>query len=121
MTRWGAYRGTKYRSVWTKCAQGNMHQSGLEARRCDELHVMQAGGLIVDLDAHPQPRFDLAVNGVDVCDYHADFRYRDVQSNRVVVEDAKGMRTREYEIKRRLMLAIHGIDVQEIRSARGAR
>ena len=35
-----------------------------------------------------------------------------------VVEDAKGMRTREYQIKRKLMKAIHGIEIREHRRAK---
>lgn len=32
----------------------------------------------------------------------------------MVVEDAKGMRTKEYIIKRKLMLKIYGIRIREI-------
>lgn len=46
-----------------------------------------------------------------VC-YYADFVY--VRDGEVVVEDAKGIRTHDYTIKRKLMLYIHGIRVQEV-------
>lgn len=45
--------------------------------------------------------------------YIADFVYTDA-SGRTVVEDAKGVRTKEYTIKRKLMLWVHGIRVQEV-------
>ena len=45
--------------------------------------------------------------------YIADFVYTDSATGKEVVEDAKGMRTRDYIIKRKLMLYIHGIKVQE--------
>lgn len=45
--------------------------------------------------------------------YIADFTYIDSATGKTVVEDAKGMRTRDYIIKRKLMLYIHGIKVQE--------
>ena len=32
----------------------------------------------------------------------------------LVVEDAKGMRTKEYIIKRKLMLYVHGIAITEV-------
>lgn len=116
MSRWGAYRrrdGAKYNATPTRCFRGQYHHSGMEARRCDELHALAKAGLVHDLEAHPQPKYDLTVNGVHVCDYLADFRY--VEDGREVCEDVKGHRTREYELKRRLMLALHGVEIRETR------
>ena len=45
--------------------------------------------------------------------YVADFVYIDNATGKEVVEDAKGMRTRDYIIKRKLMLYIHGIKIRE--------
>ena len=45
--------------------------------------------------------------------YIADFVYIDTTTGKEVVEDAKGMRTRDYIIKRKLMLYIHGIKIRE--------
>lgn len=45
--------------------------------------------------------------------YIADFVYTDSATRKEVVEDAKGMRTKDYVIKRKLMLYIHGIKIQE--------
>lgn len=47
------------------------------------------------------------------CAYYADFVYTDKSGN-VVVEDTKGMRTKEYIVKRKLMLFIHGIRIKEL-------
>ena len=44
--------------------------------------------------------------------YAADFVY--TEDGQTVVEDAKGVRTKEYIIKRKLMLYIHGIQVKEV-------
>ena len=115
------YRRPKFNNRPTVCRVGVMHQSALEAARCDELHVMQQGGLIAELEAHPQPRYRLEVNGQRITDYMPDFRYVDQETGETVVEDTKGVRTRVYELKRRLMLAIHGIEVQEVRRVRGRR
>lgn len=113
----GFYRGkySKYSAIPTRCREGIMHASKLETKRCNELHLMQTGGLIRDLEAHPQPRFDLVVNEVKVCSYMADFRYYDIQLDREVVEDTKGHRTEVYKLKKRLMLACKGIEVEEVR------
>lgn len=46
--------------------------------------------------------------------YVADFVYTDTATGEMVVEDVKGVRTREYVIKRKLMLAVHGIRIREI-------
>jgi len=94
-----------------------MHQSTLEARRCDELHLMQRGGLIRDLRAHPQVRFRLEVNGTHICDYLADFVYYDLDRGREVIEDTKGMITEVSKLKMRLMAA-HGREVEVVRRER---
>lgn len=44
--------------------------------------------------------------------YIADFVY--VEDGKTVVEDAKGVRTKEYIIKRKLMLFVHGIRIKEV-------
>lgn len=46
------------------------------------------------------------------CSYVADFVY--LENGQTVVEDVKGMRTKEYIIKRKLMLKVHGIRIREI-------
>ena len=46
------------------------------------------------------------------CSYIADFVY--LRDGSEVVEDVKGMRTPEYVIKRKLMLAVYGIQISEV-------
>ena len=45
------------------------------------------------------------------CSYIADFAY--IQNGEIVVEDTKGFRTKDYIVKRKLMLWIHGIRIKE--------
>lgn len=45
--------------------------------------------------------------------YIADFVYKDKDGHEIV-EDTKGKRTAEYIIKRKLMLYVHGIKIQEV-------
>lgn len=83
-----------------------------EAGRYLELKAMESAGVIQDLRL--QVRFPLVVRGdYGVCEreYRADFVY--VEDGRRVVEDFKGVRTREYQFKRDLMKALHGIDILE--------
>lgn len=46
------------------------------------------------------------------CSYYADFVYE--LNGEKVVEDTKGVKTKEYIIKRKLMLYIHGIRIREV-------
>ena len=46
------------------------------------------------------------------CAYIADFVYS--ENGKIVVEDTKGLRTKEYIIKRKLMLYVHNIRIREV-------
>lgn len=46
------------------------------------------------------------------CSYIADFVY--YEDGKKVVEDTKGFKTKDYVIKRKLMLWVHGIRIREI-------
>ena len=47
------------------------------------------------------------------CKYIADFVYEDAEGN-TVVSDAKGHRTKEYILKKKLMLKVWGIEIMEV-------
>ncbi len=106
-----------------KTVQGDkVFDSGHEARRWAELEFLQREGSIRNLQR--QVPFDMVVNGQHVCTYIADAVYEQLTSNtdriknwKTVVEDSKSKPTRkkpEYVIKRKLMAACHGIEVQEV-------
>ncbi len=82
-----------------------------EANRYSELKLLLQQGLITELEL--QPRFKLAVLGVHVCTYVGDFRYLDPRRGRVV-EDAKGVRTAVYKIKKKLVKILLGIEITEV-------
>lgn len=115
---------SKYRSVRTT-VHGMTFASKAEAKRYEHLLLAGEYGEIRNLELHP--RFPLMVAGQRVCDYVADFRYEQrgvrlkLQSGTVediwtdVVEDVKGMPTPVYRLKKKLLKACHGIDVQEVR------
>ena len=44
--------------------------------------------------------------------YKADFTY--IKDGEMIVEDTKGVKTPEYVIKRKLMLYVHGIRINEL-------
>ncbi|MCJ7830938.1 MAG: DUF1064 domain-containing protein [Dehalococcoidia bacterium] len=101
---------SKFGNVPTN-VNGHTFHSKKEARRYMDLLALQMAGLIRDLET--QPRFRLEVGGVHVCDYIADFRFFDIPRGEVVVEDTKGWRTDVYRLKKRLMLGVHGIEVED--------
>ncbi len=80
------------------------YASRKEHRRACELKMKQRAGLITGL--REQVRYELipAQQGERSCSYVADFVYVDNASGEAVVEDTKGVRTKEYVIKRKLML-----------------
>ena len=83
-----------------------------EARHYKTLKAMQQAGIIRDLET--QPKFKLDINGTHICNYFADFKYFDNELDREVIVGVKGVRTQVYKLKKRLMLAIHDIEVEEI-------
>ncbi|MBR5306860.1 MAG: DUF1064 domain-containing protein [Oscillospiraceae bacterium] len=46
--------------------------------------------------------------------YIADFVYKDLEKNEIVVEDTKGFRTADYKLKRKMMLYFHNIKIKEV-------
>lgn len=46
------------------------------------------------------------------CTYVADFVYE--ENGKEIVEDTKGFKTKDYILKRKLMLYIHGIRIKEV-------
>lgn len=109
---------SKYRNKKT-LVDGKVFDSKREAERYAELCLMQRGGLIADLRC--QVPFELVPAQRDAkgklverpVKYIADFVYLD--QGEMVVEDVKGKATREFIIKRKLMLERHGIRIQEVR------
>lgn len=92
---------------------GEQFDSGKEAARYEYLLLLEKAGKISQLRHHV--RYPLVVNGIPICEYEADFTYRD-EFGVLHVEDVKcnATRTMLYKLKRRLMMALHGITVEEI-------
>lgn len=87
-----------------------------ESLRYLQLKSMQQAGEIEYLEL--QPKFPLKVNGQLICNYFADFRYYCRTRGKMIVEDVKGGKatvTAVYRLKKKLMLAIYGIKIQEVR------
>jgi hypothetical protein len=86
-----------------------------EAKVYDHLRLRELSGEIVAGSIRLQVRYRLDVNGQHVCVYVADFVCRETVAPDVdVVIDAKGVRTKEYKLKKKLMRACLGIEVREV-------
>lgn len=48
------------------------------------------------------------------CSYIADFKYQDTRTGELIIEDTKGVKTKEYIIKRKLMLLVYQIKIKEV-------
>jgi hypothetical protein len=104
----------KYLSVKTE-VDGITFDSQAEATHYWDLKQRDRAGEIRDLEL--QPVFPLIVNGVKVAQYRADFAYVDVGSGRRVIEDVKSETTRRtstYRLKKKMVKAIYGIDIEEV-------
>lgn len=97
---------------------GITFDSRKEATRWAELKLLERAGRISFLERQakyvlvPKQVRDGKVVERPVV-YRADFAYKDENGNDVV-EDVKGLRTKEYIIKRKLMLWEYGIEVKEV-------
>ncbi|MFQ9519180.1 MAG: DUF1064 domain-containing protein [Acutalibacteraceae bacterium] len=91
---------------------GIKFDSKRESERYAELKLLQRSGQIRNI--RRQVPFELVPkqDGERSVKYIADFVYE--ENGRMVVEDAKGFRPKDYIIKRKLMLWIHGIKVREV-------
>ncbi len=88
-----------------------------EYERWCELKLLKRAGEISDLRRQVKFRLIPAqkIDGKVVereCAYIADFVY--VRGGKTVVEDAKGFKTKDYIIKRKMMLERYGIQIKEV-------
>ena len=122
------YNYNKYKSHKTS-ANGVIFDSKKEYNRYIELTLLSRSGAIKGLKR--QVKFELipAQYEPDIINprgkvkkgklieravsYIADFVYTD-ENGKTVVEDTKGFRTKDYIIKRKLLLYVHGIRIKEI-------
>lgn len=96
---------------------GISFDSKKEAQRYAELKLLLRANVIENLELQKEyeliPSQYIGKKCVErALKYKADFVYK--QNGETIVEDAKGIRTKEYTIKRKLMLYIHGIRIKEV-------
>ena len=126
------YSGNKYGSKKVE-VNGIVFDSKKEAKRYQELLLLEKAGAIQNLQRQVKyvliPVQRECTNEIYTkgrkkghfkqgkllereCSYIADFVY--IENGKIVCEDTKGFRTKDYIIKRKLMLKVHGIRITEI-------
>lgn len=100
---------SKYKNNWTECKQGHKHQSGIEARYCDQLKLEQKAGLIDSYDT--QKSFDFWIEDHFICSHKVDFIIYKMnhETNEIDMEvhEVKGKELADWEIKKKLFEAIY--------------
>lgn len=106
----------KYRAKKT-AIDGITFDSALEAKRWTTLRMLERIGEITDLQRQVEyiliPPLKGKYRNERKVVYRADFTYTDVSTGEKIVEDTKGMKTKDYILKRKLMLFVHGISIKE--------
>ncbi len=105
-----------------KTVDGIKFDSTREAKRYEELKLLERAGKIRDLEVQPvyelvkSVKYKNAKRAKPAMIYTADFRYWDIEKGELVVEDVKSVATAkltDYIMRRHMMLAFHGIEVLE--------
>lgn len=93
------FMGIKFDSKW-------------EAERYGQLVAMERAGVVRNLER--QVKYEIVVNDHKICRYIADFVYENVLedgSSQKIVEDAKGVETADFKLKKKLMKAVFDIEI----------
>ena len=126
---WRSYGTNKYHNHRVEL-QGEVFDSKKEATRWLELKALEKAGKISGLQR--QKKFELIPAQYEEGTtgprggykkgkllerevvYYADFVYFNEEEKDFVIEDAKGVRTPEYVIKRKLLLWLRGYQIREV-------
>jgi uncharacterized membrane protein len=92
---------------------GITFDSVTEGRFYSELKLREKAGEVYEVQM--QTPYALTVNGQLVCTYKPDFCFYDAIAKRQRVVDVKGVQTKDFIIKKKLMRAVHGIEVEIVK------
>ena len=105
------YRRTKYGAKKTESELcGRTFDSKAEARRGEELYLLQQAGVIEDLEYQVQYQLCLKPN----IKIKVDFKYK--ENGTICHEDEKGMMTREFRVKMAWLEQSQGIHIDIVKS-----
>ena len=107
MNKFHAKKITIDNHVFDSLKEGRRYQELKLLERCKKIHTLEL-----------QKRYDIIVNGVQIAFYKADFRYFDVDSSSLIVEDVKGLKKgaayQLFQLKKKLVETIHAIRIIEL-------
>lgn len=111
-------RRQKYGAVKTQ-VDGITFDSKAEAKRYQELKLLERAGVITDLELQPKfvilPKHkDIEGKTVREMSYFADFSYFDIEKGKYVIEDVKGVKTAVYKLKKKLVEYKHDVKITEV-------
>lgn len=109
---------SKYRAIKT-IVDGIKFDSRKEAKRYQELKLLEKAGVIKDLALQPnfllQESFEKNGKNFRAINYIADFCYWDCEKKQYVVEDVKGFKTDVYRLNKKLFkFKYTGYEISEI-------
>lgn len=97
---------------------GVLFDSKKEYKRYLDLKLLEKAGRIKDLERQVsfelQPAFTLNNKKFQKITYIADFVYFDNDKNKQIVEDVKGFKTKDYNLKKKLFAYKYGFEIEEI-------
>jgi hypothetical protein len=99
---------SKYHNVKT-----NGYHSKRESDHASTLALLARSGQITDLVEQPKFLLIPKQGNLRACFYIGDFSYIDIEGRKRVI-DVKGIKTDVYQIKKKLMRLVHGIDIEEV-------
>lgn len=98
---------------------GIKFDSKLEARRWQELDLLQKAGKIKDLRRQIkfelQPKYKKNGKTIQSINYIADFVYYDLNKKKFIIEDTKGYRTEIYKLKKKIFEYVYPeLEIKEV-------
>lgn len=99
---------------------GIKFSSKRECARYKQLKLMETSGVIGDLKLQPSFKLKAKIisrgfpNGREIT-YRADFSYVITETDEYIVEDVKGMETKEFKIKKAFVFFFYGIDIKLVK------
>lgn len=102
-------KAPKYKNQIT-FVEGVRFQSLKEAERYKWLRIFERQKKILDLKR--QVAYPIFINGILICKWLADFTF--YEDGKLVIEDAKGFRTKEYKLKKKMVEAFYTVTIKEV-------
>ena len=106
---------SKYRA-FKATVGGITFDSGLEAKRYTQLKILETAGTIKNLQIQPKFRlmdsYKYDGKTIRAIDYIADFMYE--EDGKRIVEDVKGIRTKDYIIKSKLFIKKYILELEYV-------